>query len=76
MMRITSIKREVSGAPRSGRPGSLSAGGDNRYVQSNPLVAGPSYDMAVMVVLPIGWMICRLKFTRLGIKLFSESELT
>ena len=76
MMRIASIKREVSGAPRSGKPGSLTAGGDNRYVQSNPLVAGPSYDMAVMVVLPIGWMICRLKFTRLGTKLFSESELT
>jgi hypothetical protein len=67
-MRIASIKREVSGAPRSGKPGSLSAGGDNRYVQSNPLVTGPSYDMAIMVVLPIGWMICRLKFTRLGIK--------
>jgi hypothetical protein len=76
VMRIASIKREVSGAPRSGKPGSLTAGGDNRYIQSNPLVAGPSYDMAIMTVLPIGWTICRLEFTRLGIKLFSESELT
>ena len=70
-MGIASIERAVLGAPRSGKPGALATGVDTRLCPTDSLVPNPSYNMAIMVVLPIGRMICRLDFIRLGIKLFS-----